>query len=124
GGFGLRTARVFRVASFVPHFAMRLPARRSAPPSTPWQPSGLRHGSAPPPRLHRHVALVPRFTSRLRPTARSEVLGERIGNVFREAGACWLALPPPGAAGIKRCPRHSRRLTAASPCPSGSLSAV
>jgi hypothetical protein len=51
-------------------------------------------------------------TPRLRSPIRSEVLGMRFGNVVRVGGVGWLALPPPGACGIKRCPRHSRRFRA------------
>jgi hypothetical protein len=39
---GLRCGRVFRVVAFVPHSTMRLPASRSARPSTHCRPSGLR----------------------------------------------------------------------------------
>lgn len=94
---GLRCGRVFRVK-------ICLPRLRSAPPSTHYHPSGLRC---------RGIELSPNRTS---------------SKVFHQIGAVplaqlraplppsrsyftpWLQPPMPLAvAGIKRCPRHSRR---------------
>lgn len=72
-----------------------------APPHTGSPPAFARR--APRPGLRRRVAVrssPPHHVSG--PRSAAESLGMRFGNVFREIGACWLALPPPGAHGIKR----------------------
>jgi hypothetical protein len=97
---GLRIGRVFRVVSFL---TMRLPALRSATPSTHCRPSGLRS---------REIELSPNRASSEHQKKTAVPLAQ-LRAPLPPSCSCltsWLQPPVPLAvAGIKRCPRHSRR---------------
>ena len=83
------------------------PRFRSASPP-PVSPSTPRHEDAPRPGLRPRVRAAPHASGPCKDRRHGAE-----GIALRECRSCrrhrWLALPPPGADGVKCCPRHSRR---------------